>query len=53
MKYEVWMGFKNHLNQVYDITEIAEFISRNRAEHYIEVCKANGDDTVIYAIREK
>lgn len=53
MDYEVWMGFKNYLGEVYEVTEIAKFKSRTRAEQYIEFCKSDRDDTVIYAIRER
>lgn len=53
MKYEVWMGFKNYLGQVYEVTEIAEFNSRSRAEEYVEFCKASADGTEIYSIRVK
>lgn len=54
MKYEVWMGFKNYLGQVIEVTEVAEFISRNRAEQYVAFCKTIDDENdVIYGIREK
>lgn len=53
MRYEVWMGFKNYKGEVYEVTQIAEFKSRERAEQYVEFCKSDGDETVIYAIREK
>ena len=52
MRYEIWMGFKNYKGQVYDVTKIAEFYSKARAEHYLELCKAEADDSEVYSLGE-
>ena len=53
MKYEVWMGFKNYLGEVYDVTLIAQFNSMQRAEQYKALCESDGDDTEVYCVRER
>lgn len=53
MKYEVWMGFKNYLGQVYEVTKVAEFISKARADEYVEFCKMTTDEDVIYVAKER
>lgn len=53
MKYEVWMGFRDYRGKVYDITKVAAFISKNRAEEYVTFCESTADDEVEYAIVEK
>lgn len=52
MRYEIWMGFKNYKGEVYDVTKIAEFYSKARAEHYLELCKAEADDSEVYSLGE-
>ena len=54
MRYEIWMGVKNYKGQVYDVTvtKIAEFYSKARAERYLELCKAEADDSEVYSLGE-
>lgn len=52
MRYEVWMGFRNYKGEVYDVTKVAEFYSKTRAEEYVKFCKGTEDDTVVYSIGE-
>lgn len=53
MRFEIWMGFKNFKGDVYDVSKIAEFYSKTRAEHYLDLCKSETDDTdIVYAMSE-
>lgn len=56
MRYEVWMGFKNYKGEVYDVTQVAIFFSKTRAEEYVRFCKTTGNgsaaEDVLYYIGE-
>ena len=53
LKYEVFMGFINHWGELTDITRIAAFCSRERAEEYIDFCDSSPEDMVKYVIHER
>ena len=54
MKYEVWMGFRNYLGEVYDESKVAEFNSETRVRQYVAFCESDAeDDAEVYSVREK
>lgn len=52
MEYKVMMGFTNYLGEVYDVTQIASFCSRTRAEQYAEMCNEAECEDAVYFVRE-
>lgn len=53
LNYEVWIGFKNYRGDLYDLTRVASFCSRERAEEYLAFCDSTPDDITAYIIVEK